>query len=354
MSTSLPTIASAPEFPPILLGNATPQIRQRVERFYGSLAEIFEAWVQRCANPHTQRAYRTDVMAFVAFLGIAWTREPWELFRVTVPQVQAWRDAMVAQNMAPKTRNRRLSSLAHFYRYLGETAKELRLPINVANPAHAQFVARKTADPLEETRALTLARARQLVGMPEGDSVLAARDRAILKFYVYTGARVATGCRVLVSDFHQDEDGATIALNHKGDHRMTIGLHWRAAEAVQAYITQAALTAGPLFRPRRNSRSLKLSDAGFHPATMHTLLQRYLMRLPEAMKEVVQPDGTVKRVCIYTPHSLRATAATLLLSAKVDIKKVQDLLGHRHVTTTQIYDKRRFHTSEGASHEIPI
>jgi site-specific recombinase XerC len=59
-------------------------------------------------------------------------------------------------------------------------------------------------------------------------------------------------------------------------------------------------------------------------------------------------------VCIYTPHSLRATAATLLLSAKVDIKKVQELLGHRHITTTQIYDKRRFHTSEGASHEIPI
>jgi site-specific recombinase XerD len=230
------------------------QMQQRVERFYRSLAEIFEAWVQRCGNPHTQRAYRADVMAFVAFLGLAWTKEPWDLFRVTVQEVQAWRDAMMAQDMAPKTRNRRLSSLAHFYRYLGETAKELRLPINVANPAHAQFVARKTADPLEETRALTLARARQLVGMPEGDTVLAARDRAILKFYVYTGARVATGCRVLVSDFHQDEDGATITLNHKGDHRVTIGLHWRAAEAVRAYITQAALTAGPLFRPRRNSR----------------------------------------------------------------------------------------------------
>src|SRR5262249_5763476 len=148
-----------------LLGNGTPQMQQRVERFYRSLAEMFEAWVQRCSSPHTQRAYRADVMTFVAFLGLAWTQEPWELFRVTVPQVQAWRDAMIAQDLAPKPRNRRLSSLAHFYRYLGETAKELRLPINVANPAHAQFVARKTADPREETRALTLARARQLVEM---------------------------------------------------------------------------------------------------------------------------------------------------------------------------------------------
>jgi site-specific recombinase XerD len=44
----------------------------------------------------------------------------------------------------------------------------------------------------------------------------------------------------------------------------------------------------------------------------------------------------------------------LLLDAGVDIRKVQDLLGHRHVTTTQIYDKRRRTTKESASHDVPI
>lgn len=44
---------------------------------------------------------------------------------------------------------------------------------------------------------------------------------------------------------------------------------------------------------------------------------------------------------VSTAHSLRATTATLLLEAGVDICKVQELLGHRHVTTTQIYNKRR-------------
>ena len=135
---------------------------------------------------------------------------------------------------------------------------------------------------------------------------------------------------------------------------MTIGLHWQAAEAMRTYVASAGLTSEVSFRPRRHSRSTKLSESGFHPATMHGLLQGYLRRLPEAVKDVAQPDGTVKRVCVYSPHSLRATAATLLLSAGVDIKKVQELLGHRHVTTTQIYDKRRFKTSEGASHAMPI
>jgi integrase len=44
--------------------------------------------------------------------------------------------------------------------------------------------------------------------------------------------------------------------------------------------------------------------------------------------------------CIYSPHSLRATTATPLLDAREPIESVQDLLDHKHITTTQIYDKR--------------
>ena len=92
--------------------------------------------------------------------------------------------------------------------------------------------------------------------------------------------------------------------------------------------------------------------------TMYKLLQSYLTRLPGSMheEEVPAEDGSTKKVtrCVYTPHSLRATTATLLLDAGVDIIKVKELLGHRHVTTTQIYDKRRRSVKEGASHDVPI
>ena len=65
--------------------------------------------------------------------------------------------------------------------------------------------------------------------------------------------------------------------------------------------------------------------------------------------------GTVKEGArLYSTHSLRATTATLLLDAGVHIHKVQELLGHRHITTTQIYDKRRRSTSESASHLLAI
>jgi site-specific recombinase XerD len=63
--------------------------------------------------------------------------------------------------------------------------------------------------------------------------------------------------------------------------------------------------------------------------------------VPNALRERELPSSEKTTECVYTPHSLRATAATLLLDSGVDIMEVRELLGHRHVTTTQIYDKRR-------------
>ena len=192
------------------------------------------------------------------------------------------------------------------------------------------------------------------MGLPSGDSVLAFRDRAILKFYLYFGVRLSTACRLKVSDFHQDGEEATIRIHEKGDKRRSIGIHFAAAEAISEYIQKAGLTSGPLFRPRKGSRTEDLTDRAMNPVSMYLLIQSYLVRLPNSMKEIETPKGEKRKVCVFTPHSQRATAATLLLDAGVDIRKVQELLGHRHITTTQIYDKRRRTTAESASHDMPV
>lgn len=354
MTSNLLVPSPASELPPILAGSVTPAVRKRVEQFYYSVAAIFETWIKRRKSPHTQRAYREDVLSFVRFCGIEWPRGSTRLLSVTIREVQAFRDEMLARDLAPKTLNRRIASLSSFYKYLAASAAELRLPITVPNPAHSQFIARESSDARDETRALSASRARQLMGMPVADSVIDYRDRAILKLYLYSGIRLATGCRLKINDFHQEGDAATIRLHEKGDKRRTIGLHYAAAQAISEYVEAAGLTSGPLFRPRLNSRSRKLGSGTMNPLTMYKLILNYLERLPGAIKESAHADGTISRQCIYTPHSLRATTATLLLAAGVDIRKVQDLLGHRHITTTQIYDKRRRSTAESASHEVPI
>src|SRR5262245_58484890 len=213
------------------------------------------------------------------------------------------------------------------------------------SPTHAQFIPRGSSDPRDETKALSATRARQLMGLPAGDSVFDFRNRAILKFFLYSGARIGTACRLKVKDFHQDGDEATITLHEKGDKHRRIGLHFNAGQAISEYIEKAKLTKGPLFRARRHWRLDELSEEPMSVVTMYDLIQGYLARLPGAMREeeVLAADGNTTKVsrCVYTPHSLRATTATLLLDAGVDIIKVKELLGHRHVTTTQIYDKRR-------------
>ena len=340
--------------PPILLGRSTPEVRRRVEGFYASVAEIFEKWVERRPSPHTQRAYRSDVLSFVSFVGYDWPKESWRLLTTSVTDVLRWRDFQVEREYAPKTMNRRISSLSSFYKYLAAAAAEMRLPITVPNPAHAQFIARAERDAVRETKALTATRARQIMGLPAGDTVLDARDRAILRFYLYSGARISTGCKLNVSDFHQDGEEATVRLSEKGGKRRTIGIHFSAAEAMSEYIDLAGLSSGPLFRARRGSKSECLSETRISTVTMYRVIEKYLGRIPGAVRDMELPGGGVVQRCVYTPHSLRATTATLLLDAGVDITKVQELLGHRHVTTTQIYDKRRRTTKESASHDVPI
>jgi site-specific recombinase XerD len=190
--------------PPVIAGSFTPEIQERVESFFSSIAAIFEAWVNRRKSHHTRRAYRGDVMAFVGFQEFVWPRDAAELLRVSILDVQRFKDWMGKHGGAPKTINRRISSLPSFYRFLSGAAAELRLPITVPNPAHAQFIAREASDPVEETRALSETRARQLLAMVTGESLIDQRDRAILKFYLYTGARIETGCALNVADFHQD------------------------------------------------------------------------------------------------------------------------------------------------------
>lgn len=347
---------SSDDLPVILAGHATPAVAEKVRKFYFSIADIFEAWVRRRSSKHTQRAYRADIMSFVGFMEFTWPDDALKLLTVKIVDVLAYVEYMRDEcGCAPKTINRHIASLSSFYKYLAGAAAELRLPITVPNPAHAQFVTRQSSDPRDETKALTSTRARQLMGLPAGEDLVEYRDRAILKLYLYTGIRLSTGCRLKVSDFHQEDGESTLRIHEKGDKRRTIGIHFNAAQAIAEYLEKAGIDSGPLFRAQAHPKKRdKLSEQPISSRTMYRLIQGYLARLPGSLKKEQLEDGSVVEYCLYTPHSLRATVATLLLDAGEDIRKVQDLLGHKHVTTTQIYDKRRIATSQSSSHNVPL
>ena len=341
--------------PPVLSGHATPQIEKKVKSYFVSVAQFFEIWLRRVSSENTRIAYRKDVMMLMEFVGIQWPRESTKTFEVTVRDVHDWFEFMRDEGKAPKTINRRISSCSSFYKFLAAIAAELRLPITVANPAHAQFIKRLPSDPVKETPSLSATRARQLCGLPDGETVVGYRDRAILRFFLYSGARLGTACDLMLSDFTIDEECSTIRLKEKGGRSRTIGLHFSAAEAIQQYVDFCDIGPGPLFRPLASSNARKLGVRSLCRNSMYRIVMGYLRLLPGAMIEVGRDENDLPQYeCRFSPHSLRATTATLLLEAGEDICKVQELLGHRHIVTTQIYDRRRVSKQESASHHVPI
>src|SRR5260370_30829046 len=98
----MPTqLAPLPELlRPIQAGSVTQVKKKRTEEFYGSIAEMFEAWIKRRRSPHTQRAYRQDVMGLMAFLNLRWPKGSFRLLAVTVQDVQAFRDMLREKDAA--------------------------------------------------------------------------------------------------------------------------------------------------------------------------------------------------------------------------------------------------------------
>lgn len=228
MHNALSVAEPGRELPPITAGSDTPAVRKRVERFYTSIATLFDIWIERSKNKHTQRSCREAVEGFIAFLGFRWPKEDYRFIRdVSVRDVQAWRDHLEAKGTAPSTLNHRISALSRLYAFLGSQAAELRLPILLPNPANTTFIKRNTPKPRRQ--ALTLNLLHHLFAMPEWDSVIAWRDRALLRYMYAAGARRETACLAQVFDLDFDEDeGPKLFMRLKGDNAD----HWLAYQGV--------------------------------------------------------------------------------------------------------------------------
>jgi integrase len=156
-----------------------------------------------------------------------------------------------------------------------------------------------------------------------------------------------------VHDFYHDGEHATLCLSEEGRRRRRIGLQAAAAEALSECIVRAGWTVDRSSFPAHMRERTALQTAPW-PQVTWRLMESHLRRFPGAVRQVPRADGTFMATCVYTPHSLRATTVTLMLEAGVDIAKVQALLGHPHLTTTQIYDKRRRSTADSASYSVPL
>ena len=204
------------------------------------------------------------------------------------------------------SRARKLSSIKSFYKYLTVRTKQLQ-----DNPvADLEYPKLRKSLP----KYLTIDQSAALLQAVSGPNE--KRDYAILMLFLNCGIRRSELVGLNLSDVYEDR----IRVVGKGNKERFVYFGTACRKAIDAYLVernQRELTDNrALFGSRDNNR---ISVTAVHRLVKKALLQAGL-------------DSTQ-----FSAHKLRHTAATMMLSGGVDVKTVQEVLGHENLNTTQIY-----------------
>lgn len=159
----------------------------------------------------------------------------------------------------------------------------------------------------------------RLLKAPSGDTIRAARDRAILELLFSTGLRVSELCALSRDSVTGKEE---LSVRGKGDKVRVVFVSEKARHAVAEYLSMRKDMDDSLFASIGKDED-KASGGRIGPRAVERLVRHYAIKA-----------GISKKV---TPHVIRHSFATDLLQNGADLRSVQALLGHAHIGTTQIY-----------------
>ena len=205
------------------------------------------------------------------------------------------------------TRARKCASIRSFYHYLCVHARQMEQdPTQSLNNPKL----RKTLP-----RYLSLSESIQLLEAVSGPNEV--RDYCILTLFLNCGLRVGELVGLNVQDIRED----TVRVLGKGNKERQLYLNEACLDAIQAYL---------VVRPEPKEE-FRHKNALFVSRNKTRLTTRAVENI---VQKAVRQAGLDPK---YSPHKLRHTAATLMLNHGVDIRTLQDVLGHENLGTTQIY-----------------
>ena len=282
-----------------------------IEAFIESLV------VEKGYSSNTCRAYRSDLTEFAAFLNQSFEQDThqadsggrFNFKSVDALVFRAYLGFLHRKNQK-STVARKLSAVRMFFRYL---MKQGVIEENIAE----QVITPKQAKPIPTY--LAIDDMFRLLDSIKTDSLAGSRNRAIFETIYSCGLRVSelTGLNCSDVDMHSQ----TIRVKGKGDKERIVPIGQKALGSIQAYRRQLekekhiAEGSGPLFLNKSKGR----------------LTSRSVARI---LDKLVLECSMIAPV---SPHALRHTFATHLLDSGADLRVVQELLGHKSLSTTQKY-----------------
>lgn len=271
--------------------------------------------MERAASTHTLRAYSTDLRSYLDWC----ERSGHDPFAVSHQDLRAFLSELGRARYARTTINRHLSSIKGFYRWLNVAGE---LPFDPAcalqgprQSRHLPHVIR----PQEMVRLLTVHSDRDFSGRARTQSPSDMRDQALLEFLYACGARISEASGLKVADIDLGQRQAR--LFGKGRKERIVPLHDLCAASFTRY-----------FHFGRDALLKGKESPFFFVSTRGNQMKTDAMR--KMFKKAVRAAGLDDAV---SPHDMRHTFATDLLSGGADLRSVQEMLGHASLSTTQVY-----------------
>jgi len=208
--------------------------------------------------------------------------------------------------IGPSARARKVASLRSFYKYLTVTTHQID-----TNPV-ANLEPPKNRKSLPKY--LSVDESLQLLSGVDGQNK--ERDFAILTLFLNCGLRVSELCGISLSDIKDD----TLVITGKGNKQRIVYLNSACLAAISAWMDARAklpTSSSPFLFNTRQSRQIS-------PSTVKWLVKRHLTASGISSER-------------YSAHKLRHTAATLMYQNGVDVRVLQEVLGHENLDTTKIY-----------------
>jgi putative tyrosine recombinase xerC len=265
---------------------------------------------QRGCSPLTRSTYETTLTDCANYLVAHHSPIAWDA--VTTAHVRAWLAHLMKSGYASNTVNRSLSALRSFFRYL------LREGVVATDPAHA------VRNPKAAKRIPTFVREREMDRLfayyPFGDDYAGHRDRTLLLLLYHTGLRAAEVLGLDLSGV--DLTAGQLRVTGKGNKQRIVPFGAELREAIadylpmrEAYLRGFSVDESALFLSVRGKR------LGY--AALRNIVRTALSAVTSQQKK--------------SPHVLRHSFATAMLSHGAQLEAIRRLLGHESVVTTSIY-----------------
>ncbi len=262
----------------------------------------------RGVSPHTARAQRGDLEKLLHHA----TAEGWDSWEVQPRVLRRFALELGERGLDPASQARILSTTRAFFRWLFETQRtSLNPATGLRNPKQAQKL----------PAFLTEDESRGLLELPAAVDFPSARLQCLLEFLYASGLRVSELTGLDLQDVLRPE--RTLHVVGKGHKERLVPFHEGAGAILDAYLAHRGAFLAQHGLPPTAALFLNQRGGRLTPTSVRTFLGRAF--------ESVALRGNI------SPHALRHSFATHLLNRGMDLRAIQELLGHASLSTTQRY-----------------